>query len=57
MYILFYSNKCKYCESMIDILKTKNYIRFKLICIDDNKNLPPYLTKVPTLLFQMLINP
>ena len=51
MYILFYSNKCKYCESMIDILKTKGlYQGFKLICIDDNKNLPPYLTKVPTLI-------
>ena len=51
MYILFYSNKCKYCESLISILKTKGLLQgFKTICIDENKNLPPYLTKVPTLI-------
>jgi len=51
MYILFYSNKCKYCESLIDILKGKNlYHGFKTISIDNNNNLPPYLTKVPTLI-------
>jgi hypothetical protein len=51
MYILFYSNKCKYCDSIIDILKAKNlYNGFKTISIDNNSNLPPYITRVPTLI-------
>jgi len=51
MYILFYSNKCSYCESLINILKSKNLIQgFKTICVDNNSTLPPYLTKVPTLI-------
>ena len=51
MYILFYSNKCNYCESLINILKSKGLIQsFKTICVDSNSNLPEYLTKVPTLI-------
>ena len=51
MYILFYSNKCTYCESLINILKSKGLIKeFKTISVDNNTNLPSYLTKVPTLI-------
>ena len=58
MNILFYSKKCKYCESLINILKNKGiYNSFKCICIDDNKNLPSYLTKVPTLIIPSVNKP
>ena len=51
MQILFYSSKCKYCDSIISILKSKGlYDSFKCISIDGNNNLPNYLTKVPTLI-------
>ena len=51
MYILFYSNKCSYSESLMNILKSKGLIQeFKTICVDNNKDLPSYLTKVPTLI-------
>ena len=55
--ILFYSNKCKYCKDMIQLItKVDDINSYKLICIDNNKNFP-YIQRVPTLLIPDLEKP
>jgi hypothetical protein len=48
--IFFYSSNCKYCYNLMKILKNINLLKnFKLIQTDNNNNLPPQITAVPTL--------
>jgi len=47
--IIFYSNNCNYCISVLDKLKTEK-ITMKYVCIDDDTiKLPPFLNVVPTI--------
>lgn len=49
--IFFYSSNCKYCYNLMKILKNINLLKnFKLIKTDNNKNLPPQIKVVPTLI-------
>ena len=52
--IIFYSNQCKTCQSLLMILKSENMIQyFKMFCVDDpnvRNNLPKGITKLPTLI-------
>lgn len=49
--IIFYSNKCKFCKKIIDLITEENLIEsYKLICIDNNSKNYPYIQRVPTLL-------
>lgn len=54
--ILFYSNRCKLCESfLIELSQTKFKNDFQYICVDPGPNnqrpkLPGFLKKVPTML-------
>jgi hypothetical protein len=49
--VFFYSNKCKYCKQLIEILSDNDIIEnYNLICIDNNTEKYPYIQRVPTLL-------
>ena len=52
MNILFYSRNCITCANLMQIMKNANLLQqFNLYCVDDHLNdLPPHITKVPTLL-------
>ncbi len=48
---LFYSNKCNYSKALCQMLFNLGILtRFKMICLDNNPNRPPQITKVPTLM-------
>lgn len=54
MNLLFYSNNCKTCYRLLNILKQDNFLGlFKLINVDEyiatNRPLPKEITKVPTM--------
>lgn len=58
MQILFYSNYCNYCQKLIDLINNKKIInKFKLICIDNNFDIPKYIKKVPTLIVDTIDRP
>lgn len=50
--MLFYSNQCKMCQSLLVLLKNENMLQyFKCICVDDpiiQNKLPRSITTVPT---------
>ena len=50
--LLFYSNQCQMCQSLIRILKNENIVQyFKCICVDIEsvrRTLPPGINRVPT---------
>lgn len=50
--LLFYSNQCQMCQSLIRILKNENMVQyFKCICVDIEsvrRALPPGINRVPT---------
>jgi hypothetical protein len=52
--LLFFSNQCQMCRSLLAILKNENMVSyFKLYCVDDpmiRAKLPPAITKVPTII-------
>lgn len=49
--IIFYSNKCKYCKDLINLMNDNNIKDYKLINIDNiDKNKINFLQRVPTLL-------
>ena len=50
--VLFYSNQCDYCNTILKQLKTNNVNDSQLIriCVDGNKNIPRYITKVPSII-------
>lgn len=50
--ILFYSNQCKTCVSLIKLLKSSELLGyFFLFCVDGRLDkLPPYITAVPTMI-------
>ena len=55
--ILFYSTKCNYCYQFINLLKSENMLNyFKMICVDNNKNIPSIVTKVPTIIISKTNN-
>jgi len=57
MKIIFYSDKCNYCNSMIEYLNKHNIISlFKLFNIDNN-NPPDGIDVVPTIIDTELIQP
>ena len=48
--IFFYSANCKFCYNLMKLLNNVNILKnFALIQTDDNINLPPQITAVPTL--------
>ena len=55
-YILFYSDKCKYCTDLIQILYKNQELYEKIIKIDINKkniNIPQYIKSVPSMLINV----
>jgi hypothetical protein len=49
--ILFYSGGCKYCYNLMTIMNNLKILKnFKIINTDNNKNIPPQITAVPTLI-------
>jgi hypothetical protein len=50
--VLFYSNQCDYCNTVLKQLQQYNIPDSELIriCVDNNKNIPSYITKVPTVI-------
>lgn len=52
--LLFFSNQCQMCRSLIAILKNENMMTyFKLYCVDEpiiRTRLPPAITRVPTII-------
>jgi len=57
MKIIFYSDKCNYCNSMMEYLNKHNIISlFKLFNIDNN-NPPDGIDVVPTIIDTELIQP
>lgn len=52
--LLFYSNNCQMCKSLLHILRNENLIQyFKGICVDDSmvrQKLPPGINRVPTII-------
>ena len=58
-YILFFSEKCKYCQQFLNQLKqTKFYNLFVRISIHDSQiKLPPKLKTVPTIIVPTLQKP
>ena len=56
MKILFYSNKCKHCKKLFELIESKNLKDdFKLVNVDNNKNVPKDITQVPTI-FEVDLN-
>ena len=50
--VLFYSNNCDYCNTILKQLKQNNIQDNDLIriCVDNNRNIPKYINKVPTII-------
>ena len=50
--IIFYSNKCNYCNQIMNLMNKFNILgNFVQICIDDRRiKIPKQITKVPTLI-------
>lgn len=49
--MLFYLTKCPYCQNFIRTLNNEGLIQhFKLICVDNLKEIPPGITKVPAVI-------
>lgn len=49
--IFFYSANCKFCYNLMKLLNNINILKnFMLIKTDNNPNLPPQITAVPTLI-------
>ena len=56
--IIFYSKECKFSEQLITFMNKINILQnFKLICVDNNKQLPPNITRVPTLIINNINKP
>jgi hypothetical protein len=55
MIILFYSNECKFCLKLLDYIN-KNNLKdfFKMINIDELKEIPENITIVPTIINSVL---
>jgi len=57
MKILFYSKHCKHCNTLFSYKENhSDFINIKKICVD-NTQIPPQITKVPTLVSSDLIAP
>ena len=53
MNILFYSNRCEHSTKLIKILNENNLLKnFNMILVDNNKKIPKYIKKVPTLIIK-----
>lgn len=49
--IFFFSSNCKYCYSLMKMLKNIDLLKnFRLINTDNNDNIPPQIKVVPTLI-------
>lgn len=58
MKILFYSKLCKHCNKLFQYKENDpDFIPVKKICVDDTTDLPPQITKVPTLVTEELNSP
>lgn len=58
MKILFYSEYCKHCSKLFTFKENDEDFRLvKKICVDKEQNLPPQITKVPTLVTDDLQTP
>ena len=56
--IIFYSKDCKFSEQLITFMHKINILqKFKLISVDNNNNLPPNITRVPTLIVSNINKP
>lgn len=58
MKLLFYSTYCKHCNNLFSFKENDpDFKKIKKICVDKDKNLPPQITKVPTLVSDELLAP
>lgn len=58
MKILFYSEYCKHCSKLFTCKENDDdFVNVKKIRVDNNNNLPPQITKVPTLVADDLQTP
>lgn len=50
--VLFYSNKCRDCQDLLQLLNNEHLLsHFKLFCVDNNlHNVPKGITRVPTMI-------
>jgi len=57
--ILFYSNNCETCKSLIKILENEKLIQYFLpVCVDDKlERLPPQIEVVPTMIVKNMNKP
>ena len=56
--IIFYSNKCKFCSQIINLIsEIDSSEKYQLICIDGNSNNFPYIQRVPTLIIHNIKKP
>jgi hypothetical protein len=58
MKILFYSKYCKHCSKLFTFKENdEDFQKVKKVCVDNDNNLPPQITKVPTLVADDLQTP
>lgn len=58
MIILFYSKYCNHCSKLFNFKQNhQDFTKVKKICVDNEINLPPQITKVPTLVSDDLHTP
>lgn len=58
MKVLFYSDYCKHCTKLLNHKQNDaDFQHVKKICVDTAKDLPPQITKVPTLVASDLLTP
>ena len=58
-FFLFYSNKCRYCSNIIDLIKSNNLNdECQMICFEDEPSkIPSIITDVPTIVAPNLTQP
>jgi hypothetical protein len=56
--LLFYSVQCKTSSNLITLLDHEKLLpKFKMICVDNNRQVPQYIRKVPTLIVNGIPKP
>jgi hypothetical protein len=58
-FIVFYSNKCKYCERLLEAIQHEQLGDFcQLICFDTSpEKIPDFINNVPTIVAEHLLKP
>lgn len=48
--IFFFSNHCKFCQEAYNLINKIGKDNFVFVCIDTEKNIPPFIDRVPVLM-------